>query len=97
MVGPTGGYLVGFLLSAYPAAVIYEKKLSWLRALLTIILSQMIIFSLGMAWLSVFVGIIPAYTMGVAPFLMGSFIKSLMSLALVFPLEKIRSFLREIN
>lgn len=97
MVGPTGGYLVGFLLSAYPAAAIYEKKLSWSRAFLTIVLSQVIILSFGMAWLSLFVGLIPAYNMGVAPFWVGTFVKSLMSLAFVFPIEKIRSAFKEIN
>lgn len=90
MVGPTGGYLVGFMLSVYPAARLYGDKPSWQRALLSSFVCQMTILVCGTLWLACLLGPTKAFEVGFVPFLAVNLIKIVMGLGLVFPVERIR-------
>jgi len=77
LLGPTGGYLVGFVGTAYLAG--YLMQMHWDRnlALLTvgIIVSLAITFVVGTLWLSLFVGLSTAVKLGLMPFMTGEVLK----------------------
>ncbi|MEC8306795.1 MAG: biotin transporter BioY [Chlamydiota bacterium] len=78
LVGPTGGYLMGYLLAAYVVGKAYEKyspRSPTLRfALLNI--GNAIIYTLGAIQLSHFVGGVSSVTLGILPFLPGDLLKT---------------------
>lgn len=85
MMGPTGGYLVGFLLAATMTGLLAERgALRTLpRALGTIALGVTLIYLPGLAWLSVLFGAEKAVTFGLMPFLPAETLKCALLLALV--------------
>lgn len=76
-VGPTGGYLVGFLAAAVAIGWLAER--GWdrnpLLAVLALALGTVVIFMLGLAWLSVLIGFQPAIANGLVPFIPGAIVK----------------------
>ncbi len=85
MVGPTAGYLFGFLLAAY--AVGWLSKRGWDRSipltLAMMTLGHVIIFAAGLSWLAGIVGIEKAWLLGAAPFVAATFLKTALGTALV--------------
>jgi len=85
LLGPTGGYLVGFLFAAAAAGALVER--GWGKTFVALIavmaLAHIVIFAFGVAQLQLFVGWGPAWTGGVAPFLIGTIIKTLAAAATV--------------
>lgn len=85
LVGPTGGYLIGFVVSAYVVGLLAQKGLDrnvW-TALLVFLVGNVIIVTLGCVWLSVFVGFQNAITMGLVPFVIGDIAKILVATVLL--------------
>jgi biotin transport system substrate-specific component len=76
-MGPTGGYLVGFILAAYTTGFLAER--GWDRrfgvTLLAMLAGNGAIFTLGILWLSTFVGLEKAIMVGLVPFLAGELVK----------------------
>lgn len=93
MLGATGGYLVGFLLCAYPAAAICGQSPSWKRVVASVVLAQAIILLFGTAWLASYVGFDKAYALGVAPFWVGTLIKAMMVVGSFFPLRRVKQMI----
>jgi biotin transport system substrate-specific component len=85
MMGPTGGYLVGFVLAAALLGWLAER--GWDRSLwrttLALSLGHAVLFATGIAWLAVFVGWPKAVAFGLTPFLFGSLVKTALGVALV--------------
>ncbi len=85
LIGPTGGYLVGFLFAAAVAGALVRR--GWgetFVALLAIMAgAHIVIFAFGVLQLQLFVGWAQAWTGGVAPFLIGSIIKSVAAAATI--------------
>lgn len=85
LLGPTGGYLIGFVFAAAVAGALAER--GWDRRVTLTILSMSIatavIFLCGAAWLAFFVGIDQVWTMGVGPFLPGAALKIGLATALL--------------
>ena len=77
MAGPTGGYLAGFALAAYVTGFCAEKSLDryMLTAILAMVLGNIAIYLIGLAWLAVYVGINNAFTLGLYPFVIGDILK----------------------
>ena len=77
LVGPTGGYLIGFVPAAFLCGYLAEK--GWDRnfglALLTMIIGKIAIFVCGLLWLAEWVGLDQVLMMGLYPFLPGMVIK----------------------
>ena len=71
MVGPTGGYQVGFLLSAIMVSFAFERGLARTlpKALAVYVAGDLEILGLGVAWLSTLIGFEKALMVGVVPFL----------------------------
>lgn len=88
MMGPTGGYLVGFLAAAALAGWLGER--GWDRnvvtTLLAMVLGTAVIFLFGVAWLGALIGWDkPVLELGVTPFLPGAAFKIALAAA-VLPL-----------
>ena len=86
LVGPTGGYLVGFIVAAYLVGLLAARGLDRRipSALLAFLAGESVIYLFGVAWLSVYLGFQQALVAGLLPFLVGDAIK-LAASALVLP------------
>lgn len=85
MLGPTGGYLVGF---AVAAALIgwftergWDRSFLWLTAAMAI--GHVVILAYGMAWLASQIGFEKAWAFGVAPFYLATVLKTLLGAAFI--------------
>ena len=76
LLGPTGGYLFGFIGAALVVGLAYEYPSPSLR-ICGILAGTGIIYACGIAWLmfSVGAGLIPAVTAGLLPFIPGEVVK----------------------
>jgi biotin transport system substrate-specific component len=83
LLGPTGGYLIGFIAAAFVTGWLAER--GWDRRPLTtalaMVLGNLVIYLLGVSWLAVFVGISKAPLLGMVPFLPGDLLKILLATA----------------
>jgi biotin transport system substrate-specific component len=77
LLGPTGGYLIGFVFAALIVGLAYEKKSRYLH-IGGLVAGTVIIWLFGMAWLmySLGMGLITAFSAGVLPFMIGDAIKA---------------------
>jgi biotin transport system substrate-specific component len=77
LVGPTGGYLMGFVAAAFVVGWLSEK--GWDRRFITMIFSMVIgngvIYASGLPWLAIFVGWGAVIKLGLAPFVVGDILK----------------------
>lgn len=77
LVGPTGGYLIGFLFAAYFLGNALEKKTtrSFTSIFLLMVLANLIIYLSGLTWLARFIGSSMAVKTGIMPFIPGDLFK----------------------
>ncbi|MFY9590048.1 biotin transporter BioY [Rickettsia endosymbiont of Halotydeus destructor] len=86
LVGPTGGYLAGFLIAVYTMASLKDKIFihnRLLNQLSLCLIGNIIIMSLGWLWLSTLIGASAALYGGVLPFIIPGIIKSLLLIGLI--------------
>lgn len=85
MVGPTGGYLAGYLGAALLVGLAADRGARARPALLfgAMLAGTTLIYALGALWLAKFTGLGPAITAGVLPFLLGDLLKCALAAALV--------------
>ena len=85
MAGPTGGYLLGFLLAATCAGWLAERR--WDRsvagAAAIMCLGHILILAPGVAWLTVLLGGAKAVAVGLVPFIAGTLVKLALGTALI--------------
>ena len=77
LFGPTGGFLVGFVASAWLVGRLAERGLTrrvWSSALV-MIAGSLLIHAFGMLWLSVLLGFSGAVRAGLVPFIPGDILK----------------------
>ncbi len=93
MMGPTGGYLAGFLAAAlavgYLAERGHDRSLSKMLAIM--VLGHAIIFASGFAWLTQLLGAEKAFAVGVAPFYAATLLKTLLAAATLPALWTLRN------
>jgi biotin transport system substrate-specific component len=77
LIGPSGGYLLGYFVAAYVTAKIIEmsEERSLTNALVALTVGTLIILCAGGAWLASYVGASQAFVMGILPFLLGDLFK----------------------
>ena len=88
-LGPSGGYIVGFIFAAFAVGYLIEKGYgrTWKSVLLVILVGEVIIYAFGLPWLAAalpeltFFGVLKA---GLIPFIIGDTVKALGAVAL-FP------------
>jgi biotin transport system substrate-specific component len=77
LLGPTGGYLIGFVVAAYIVGLLAER--GWDRrvgtTLLAMLLGDATIYALALPWLVVWVGVQQALPLGLYPFVPGDLLK----------------------
>lgn len=85
LVGPTAGYLIGFVGAAYVVGLLSEK--GWDRNLWTtaisMLLGTILIYIAGVTWLGQFVGWQAVMATGVYPFLLGDGFKIILAAILL--------------
>jgi biotin transport system substrate-specific component len=87
MMGPTGGYLTGFVLAAGLCGWLAERGWDrhWLTTLAAMVMGNLVIYALGLAWLGSVVGWDkPVLDYGLFPFLYGDLFKVILA-TLAFP------------
>jgi biotin transport system substrate-specific component len=77
LLGPTGGYLIGFIPASLIVGLAYERKARGVH-LAGIILGEAALFAAGVGWLSASTGmtIIQASVVGLLPFVPGDVVKA---------------------
>src|SRR5262249_23984372 len=85
MAGPTGGFLVGFVLAAWLVGVLADRAWdrSFLKCAAAMLLGHIVIFAVGLAWLGWLVGLGKAIDVGLSPFLAASVVKIALGTALM--------------
>lgn len=85
MMGPTGGFLVGFLIAAWLMGWLAER--GWDRTLLKTVaalaIGTVLLFVPGVVWLAALIGWPKAIAAGLTPFLVGSLVKLALAAALL--------------
>jgi biotin transport system substrate-specific component len=78
LLGPSGGYLLGFVLAAFSVGLLAERGLDrrFRSAALAFCLGELIVYLHGVVWLAFFVGADRALAAGFWPFLPGAVVKA---------------------
>ena len=93
-VGPTMGYLIGFLVAVYFAGLFKYDK-GFINTLLKLIFSVCFIYIFGLIWLGVLIGWDkPIFKLGAEPFLLAELFKILLLLFLMPLLLKIKKLIK---
>jgi|TARA_B100001079_G_scaffold184066_1_gene158451 biotin transport system substrate-specific component len=93
-IGPTMGYLIGFLVAVYFAGLFkYDKGI--INTFLKLIFSVSFIYILGLVWLGVLIGWDkPIFKLGAQPFLLAELLKILLLLFLTPMLLKVKKLIK---
>lgn len=85
MVGPTGGYLIGFLPAVIVVGFLAERGFDrrWPTALVMFLIGDAIIFTFGVAWLASLIGFEKAIAGGLLPFLPAEALKIALAMAVM--------------
>ncbi|MCJ2166139.1 MULTISPECIES: biotin transporter BioY [unclassified Pseudodesulfovibrio] len=85
MIGPTGGFLFGFLLSAFISGLARgeEKLIPWFKGMAFGLIGMVVVFAFGAGWLKFALDLTwsKVWAVGVAPFIIGGVIKTMAALA----------------
>jgi len=92
ILGPTGGYLIGFIAAAWLVGLLAERGFdrSLFKTLVAMVVGNLVIYAFGLAWLSTFpfvsglIGEAGLLSLGMFPFLIGDALKAALA-ALLLP------------
>ena len=91
ILGPTGGFLVGFIASAYVVGMLAE--MGWDKRITTTILmmvtGEIVLYTFGVGWLAILTNIKTALVTGLVPFIAGDVLKVMIAAAVLPALWKI--------
>jgi biotin transport system substrate-specific component len=77
MAGPTGGYLLGFVLAAWAVGTLADRGATrgWTGTVAVLLLGEVLIYLPGVAWLAVLFGPAKSLGFGLVPFLPAEAVK----------------------
>lgn len=96
MIGPTGGYLAGFLVASWLTGWLAQNG-TLLRRLFAMLAGLVVVYACGMAWLVAFLPAAKLFSVGVAPFLLGDLVKMGVVAAASMLLPKIKGLEKAAN
>ncbi len=81
LLGPTGGYLVGFVAMAWVVGALAERNWDrrWRTAWLAFLAGEVVLYLCGLPWLARFVGGERALALGLWPFVPGDILKAVLA------------------
>jgi biotin transport system substrate-specific component len=82
MLGPTGGYLIGFAFAAAVSGWIAGHRRDLLALIGAVLAGTATIYLFGLPWLANIVGFQQAVALGLMPFLLGDLVKAALAVAL---------------
>lgn len=90
MAGPTGGYLLGFLLAVTAVGALADRGAtrSWPGAMAVLLLGETLIYLPGLAWLAVLFGPAKSIAFGLLPFLPAEAVKLVLAVAAASYLQR---------
>ena len=92
-VGPTMGYLIGFVFASYVSGI-FKYNNNYIVTFIKLILSVSIIYILGLLWLGNLIGWEkPIFSLGAKPFLLAEFFKIMLLTLLIKYALKFRKFI----
>ena len=94
LIGPTGGYIFGFVAAAFVVGAVSGESPGYTRSLVAMVAGVIVIYALGMAQLMYVTGMgpVPAFLAGVAKFIPFDLVKAVLAAALV---QRLRPFVIE--
>ena len=97
LLGPTGGYLVGCVASAFVAGLLSERKVALKPAglFITLLAAALVVYVPGLAWLSIFTGVGKAVALGFTPFIIGDALKIVAAWSILMAAGLVTSRIRE--
>ncbi len=85
LLGPTGGYLAGFIVGAYIVGLLAER--GWDRRIGTTVLAMALgnlaLYAFGLLWLSCLIGVSRVLAVGLYPFVVGDGLKIILAAILL--------------
>lgn len=90
MMGPTGGYLLGFLLAAVLVGHLADRGLvrNFVSAVAVLLAGLAVIYILGAGWLATLIGFEKAIAAGVVPFLPAEVLKMALAAVVLIAAQK---------
>jgi len=96
ILGPTGGYLFGFIAVAYVVGKLAE--MGWDRRVSTTIVAmlagEIVLYTFGVCWLAIVTNIRTALTVGLYPFIVGDILKIALAAAVLPAGWKLLNYLK---
>lgn len=96
LIGPTGGYLVGFIAVAYVVGKLAE--MGWDRRVSTTIAAmlagEIVLYTFGVCWLAIMTNIRIALAVGLYPFIVGDILKVVLAAAVLPAGWKLLNYLK---
>ncbi len=89
LLGPVGGYYLGYLAAAFIVGYMSDspKNRTLGRCAMSFLVGTLIVYACGTAYLTTFVGFQKALLLGVAPFIVGDIVKTLVCLRILRQME----------
>lgn len=93
VLGPSGGYLIGFIPTAYVLGYFSDKGClkSLYATISSVLLGTIITYLFGLIQLSLFVPAEQLLTVGLYPFIIGGIVKAVLASTLIVPIYKLFS------
>lgn len=82
MMGPTGGYLMGFVLAAAVAGWLTARRQDWFAVVLAVVAGTVAAFVPGVLWLAYLIGFEQSIAHGLLPFVWSELFKGAIAVAL---------------
>ncbi len=96
LFGPTGGYIIGFVLAAFLAGIFFDQEeLSWAGVFIRFLVADLVILFSGMLWLKISLSstLTRAFLIGFLPFVLGDILKIILA---TLAYKKIRLRVQEV-